>query len=94
MKDIYSYYEGSEFDISVTYGFLMANFLHATFYCMLVPIIIPLYAAQIFVFYWVCKVRLLKLCRFPKLIRRWLLGIVFANLMVSPLFFAAGCLLS
>jgi hypothetical protein len=46
------------------------------------------------IFYWACKVRLLKLCKFPTLIRRWLMGIVFANLMVSPLFFAGGCLLS
>lgn len=61
---------------------------------MLVPFIIPLYTAQILIFYWACKIRILKFCRFPKLIRRWLMGLVFANLMVSPLFFAAGCLIS
>ena len=61
---------------------------------MLTLIIIPLYALQILLFYWACKIRMLKLCKFPKMIRRWLMGIVFANLLVSPLFFAAGCLIS
>lgn len=60
---------------------------------MLVPIIIPMYTAQVVLLYWSSKVRILKFCKFPKLIRRWLMGIVFANLLVSPLFFAGGCLL-
>ena len=58
-------------------------FLHTIFFCMLTPIIIPLYALQILLFYWACKIRMLKLCKFPKMIRRWLMGIVFANLLVS-----------
>ncbi len=72
----------------------MSNFLHATCFCMLTPAIIPLYCLQIFVLYWSCKIRIMKFCKFPRLIRRWLLGIVYANLMVSPLFFAGGFLLS
>jgi len=87
-------FEKPEFEVSESYAFLMANFLHTTCFCMLTPIIIPMYALQIFIFYWACKIRMVKLCQFPKLIRRWLMGIVFANLLVSPLFFAAGCLIT
>ena len=61
---------------------------------MVCPIIIPFFTIQVFMFYWVCKLRLLKFCKFPQLIRRWLLGIVFANLLVSPIFFIAGYVLS
>jgi hypothetical protein len=94
LKAIFDMYERSEFDVSVSYAFLMANFLHATFFSMVAPMVIPLFALQILLFYWACKIRMLKFCKFPKLVRRWLMGIVFANLLVSPLFFAAGCLIS
>lgn len=60
---------------------------------MLVPITIPLFTGQVILLYWSSKARILKFCKHPKLIRRWLMGIVFANLLVSPLFFAGGCLL-
>ena len=72
----------------------MSNFLHCTFFCMLVPIVVPLFTAQVLFYYWAVKIRLLKFCKFPTLVRRWLLGIVFSNLMVSPLFFAAGYLIT
>ena len=94
LRAIFKMYERSEFDVSVSYAFLMANFLHATFFSMVAPMVIPLFALQILLFYWACKVRMLKFCKFPQLVRRWLMGIVFANLLVSPLFFAAGCLIS
>lgn len=86
-------YKAPVFDISSTYAFLMSNFLHAAFFGMLVPVIIPMYTAQVLLLYWSSKARLLKFSLYPLLIRRWLMGIVFANLLVSPLFFAGGCLL-
>lgn len=72
----------------------MSNFLHAAFYFMLVPAVIPLYTLQALFLYWASKVRLLRFCQFPKLIRRWLIGLIFANLLVSTLFMAGGSLLS
>lgn len=73
---------------------MMTNFLHVTCFCSAIPILIYIYAAQLIVLYWVSKVRLVKFCKYPKLIRRWLLGIVFASLIVSPLFFIAGFLIN
>jgi len=73
---------------------MMTNFLHVTCFCTALPILILIYAAQLIVLFWVSKVRLVKFCRYPKLIRRWLFGIVFASLVISPLFFIAGFLIN
>jgi hypothetical protein len=73
---------------------MMTNFLHVTCFCTALPITIFIFAAQLIVLYWVSKYRLVKLCKYPKMIRRWLMGIVFASLVFSPLFFIAGFLIN
>ena len=70
MDKIYKLYSSPQFVIEEAYTFILTNVMHALFFCQLQPFILILVAVQIFLFYWACKIRVLRLCKIPALIDR------------------------
>ena len=68
MKYVYQFYEPPEFIIEEYYVFVLPNIMQAIFFCQLQPILLAYAFVQAFLFYWVCKIRLLKICKIPALL--------------------------
>jgi hypothetical protein len=64
--------------------------MHALFFCELQPFILVLVAIQIFLFYWACKVRVLRMCKIPALIDRLVFEVAIDEMMLAPIFYGVG----
>ena len=65
---MYQFYDPPEFVIEEAYVFILPNIMHCLFFCQLQPILLAFALAQAFLFYWVCKIKVLKITKIPVLI--------------------------
>ena len=64
--------------------------MQAIFFCQLQPILLIFAFAQALLFYWVCKIRLLKICKIPILLDRLVFESVIYLVMLTPIFYGTG----
>jgi hypothetical protein len=65
-KRIHKLYEGEYFDVAEAYIFIMTNVFHATFFCHLCPSILFFALAEIFIYYWIIKIKLVRQFTIPE----------------------------
>lgn len=90
MEKVYSFYEAPEFAIEEAYTFIFPNIMHAIFYCQLQPMVLIFVFAQIFLFYWVCKIKVLKMSKIPAMTERLIFEVAIYQVMLAPIFYGAG----
>ena len=64
--------------------------MQAIFFCQLQPVLLLFAFAQTFLFYWVCKIRLLKICKIPDLLDKLVFESVIYLVMLAPIFYGVG----
>jgi hypothetical protein len=87
---VYQFYDPPEFAIEEAYIFIMPNIMQAVFFCQLQPILLAFAFAQAFLFYWVCKIRILKMSKIPVLIDRLVFEVAVYHIMLAPIFYGLG----
>ena len=90
MKKIYQFYEPPEFVIEEAYVFILPNIMQALFFCQLQPILLLFACVQTILFYWVCKIKVLKICKIPVLIDRLVFEVAIYQVMLAPIFYGVG----
>lgn len=87
------FYEGENFDVAENYIFTITNLLHAAFFCKLQPLILFIMTINIVIFYFVNRIRILRLCKIPDMVEYlvfdnavWMLGFI-------PLYFGGGSII-
>ena len=69
-KNIYKLYEGEYFDVAEAYVFIMTNVFHAAFFCHLCPSILFFAVAEVFIYYRIVRVKLVRQFKLPEQIDR------------------------
>lgn len=64
--------------------------MHGLFYCQLQPMILIFVFVQTFLFYWFCKVKVLKMCKIPVMTERLIFEVAIYQMMLAPLFYGGG----
>lgn len=90
MNKVYAFYGAPEFAIEEAYTFIFPNIMHALFYCQLQPLVLIFVFAQTFLFYWVCKIKVLKMCKIPAMTDRLIFEVAIYQVMLAPIFYGAG----
>jgi hypothetical protein len=67
MLQINEMYEGEYFDVAEAYIFVLTNIFHASFFCHLSPPTLFFALAEVSVYYWINKVKLLRLFKIPEI---------------------------
>ena len=83
-------YEGSDFDITSSYVYLIANLLHASFYCILQPFLLVLTGLGVFLFYYIKKYLLLTRYNEPHMLNKLVFSNAVAALSYVPVFYGVG----
>lgn len=68
----------------------MPNIAHAVFFCKLQPIILIFACIQAFFFYWVCKIKVLKMCKMPAITEKLIFEVAIYQVMLAPIFYGTG----
>jgi hypothetical protein len=90
MKKVYQFYEPPEFVIEEAYIFILPNIMQAVFFCQLQPILLLFAFVQTCLFYWVCKIKVLKFCRIPVLLDKFIFDSAIYQVMLAPVFYGIG----
>lgn len=90
MRNVYRLYEAPEFNIAEAYTYILSNILHAAFFCELQPFILLLALVEAITFYWVCKFKVLKWCRMPKMTDKQIFEGALSMFMLVPVFYGVG----
>ncbi|CAM6001711.1 unnamed protein product [Sphagnum balticum] len=83
-------YEGSDFDITSSYVYLLANLLHASFYCTLQPFLLVLSGVGFFLFYYIKKYLLLTRYNEPGMLNKLVFSNAVSALCYVPIFYGVG----
>jgi hypothetical protein len=59
------FYEGDYFDVAEAYIWIMGNLFHAAFFCSLQPFILIIVLIEVFVYFWINKIKILRICKIP-----------------------------
>jgi hypothetical protein len=90
LKKVYQFYDPPEFVIEEAYVFILPNIMQALFFCQLQPMLLVFAFAQTFLFYWVCKIKVLKISKIPVLIDRLVFEVAVYHVMLAPIFYGVG----
>lgn len=85
-------YEGSDFDITSSYVYLLAGLFHASFYCTLQPFLLVLAALGALAFYYIKKYLLLTRYTSPKMLNKLVFSNAISAISYMPLFYGTGSL--
>lgn len=88
--EVNKFYEGDEFDIAENYIFIISSILHAAFFCKLQPVILIIITANICLFFFVNKIKILRFCKIPDMTDYLVFDTSIWLLSLVPLYYGAG----
>ena len=90
VNDVSRFYEGTYFDIAETYVYIIGAIIHAAFFCHLQPFIMIIVTLMVLVFYFINKVKILRMCKIPEMTELLVFETAISQAGLVPILYGVG----